>query len=51
MNDKSATHFNEEMLDLHKKLLEAEMQRINGVKTYSLDEVDKILHKVIEENK
>ena len=37
----------EEMLDLREKLMEAETQRIAGVKTYSLDEVNQVLLKAL----
>ena len=39
--------YREEMLDLREKLLEAEAQRLNGAKTYSLDEVNKHLEDII----
>lgn len=35
-----AYSFREEMLDLREKLLTAEAMRLQGVKTYSLDEVN-----------
>lgn len=38
----------EEMLDLREKLLEAEMQRIAGAKTYTLDETSEILRGIID---
>ena len=37
----------EEMLDLREKLLDAETQRVNGAKTYTIDEVNKRLDGVI----
>ncbi|MGB4438833.1 MAG: type II toxin-antitoxin system Phd/YefM family antitoxin [Sedimentibacter sp.] len=37
----------EEMLDLREKLLEAEMQRVSGAKTYSIDEVSNRLRGLI----
>ncbi|MBP1926144.1 prevent-host-death family protein [Sedimentibacter acidaminivorans] len=37
----------EEMLDLREKLLEAEMHRISGAKTYSIDEVSTRLRGLI----
>ena len=37
----------EEMLDLREKLLDAEIQRVNGAKTYTIDEVSKRLDGVI----
>ncbi len=42
-----AYSYREEMLDLREKLLEAETQRISGVKTYSLDEVNQQLEDII----
>lgn len=39
--------YREEMLDLREKLLEAEAQRINGSKTYSLEEVNQQLEELI----
>lgn len=39
--------YREEMLDLREKLLEAEAQRLNGAKTYSIDEVNQQLKEVI----
>lgn len=39
--------YREEMLDLREKLLEAEMQRLSGAKTYSIDEVDSMLEDII----
>ena len=41
--------YREEMLDLREKLLEAEAKRLKGEKTYSLDEVNKILGELINE--
>lgn len=37
----------EEMLDLREKLLEAEAQRLSGVKTYTQNEVNKQLEDII----
>lgn len=34
-----AYSYREEMLDLREKLLDAELQRINGAKTFTIDEV------------
>ena len=42
--------FREEMLDLQEKLLEAEASRLRGTKTYSLDEVNQKLVKIINES-
>lgn len=39
--------YREEMLDLREKLLEAEAARLNGAKTYSLDEVNSRLEEII----
>ena len=39
--------YREEMLDLREKLLEAEVQRLSGAKTYSLEEVNKQLEAII----
>ncbi len=39
--------FREEMLDLREKLLEAETQRLGGVKTYSVAEASKHLKELI----
>ena len=40
--------YREELLDLREKLLNAEMDRINGAKTYSLDEVSERLRGLID---
>ena len=45
-----AYSYREEMLDLREKLLEAEAQRLSGVKTYSLDEVNAQLEEIINGN-
>ncbi len=45
-----AYSYREEMLDLREKLLEAEAQRISGAKTYSLDEANRKLEKLINEH-
>lgn len=42
-----AYSYREEMLDLREKLLEAEAQRLNGAKTYSLDEVNQRLEDIL----
>lgn len=42
-----AYSYREEMLDLREKLLESEAQRLRGVKTYSLDEVNERLEDII----
>ena len=42
-----AYSYREEMLNLKEKLLEAEAQRISGAKTYSLDEVNQQLERLI----
>lgn len=42
-----AYSYREEMLDLREKLLEAEMQRLSGAKTYSIDEIDSMLEGII----
>ena len=39
--------YREEMLDLREKLLEAEAQRLSGVKTLSLDEVNSRMEELI----
>lgn len=39
--------YREEMLDLREKLLEAEAQRLSGVKTFSLDEVNSRMEELI----
>ncbi len=39
--------YREEMLDLREKLLEAEVHRLSGEKTYSLDEVNNQLENII----
>jgi PHD/YefM family antitoxin component YafN of YafNO toxin-antitoxin module len=41
--------YREEMLDLREKLLEAEASRISGAKTYTVEEVSKILKELIDE--
>ena len=40
--------YREEMLDLREKLLDAEMNRINGSKKYSIDEVSERMNKLID---
>lgn len=47
MSIEAYTH-REELLDLREKLLNAEMDRINGAKTYSLDEVSERLRGLID---
>ncbi len=42
-----AYSYREEMLNLREKLLEAEAQRLSGAKTYSVDEVDKMMEDLI----
>lgn len=42
--------YREEMLDLREKLLEAEAQRLSGVKTFSLDEVNSRMEEIINGN-
>lgn len=42
-----AYSYREEMLDIREKLLEAEAQRLSGVKTYTLDEVSGRLEDII----
>lgn len=42
-----AYSYREEMLDLREKLIEAELQRLNGEKTYSIEEVDSMLEDII----
>ena len=37
-----------ELLDLREKLLEAEAQKLNGTKTYSIDEVSSRLRGLID---
>lgn len=39
--------YREEMLDLREKLLEAEAHRLSGAKTYSLEEVNQQLEKLL----
>lgn len=43
-----AYSYREELLDLREKLLDAEMDRINGSKSYSIDEVSKRLRGLID---
>lgn len=43
-----AYSYREEILDLREKLLDAEMQRINGAKTYTIDEVKQRLAGLID---
>ena len=43
-----AYNVREEMLDLREKLLTAEMQKLNGAKTYSANEVSKRLKELID---
>ncbi len=40
--------YREEMLDLREKLLEAEAQRLSGAKTFSLDELNRRMEKIID---
>jgi len=40
--------YREEMLDLREKLLDAEMERVNGSKKYSIDEVSERMNKLID---
>ena len=40
--------YREELFDLREKLLEAEAHRLNGVKTYSIDEVNERLEEIIK---
>lgn len=42
-----AYSYREEMLNLREKLLEAEEQRLSGARTYSVDEVDKMMEDLI----
>lgn len=42
-----AYSYREEMLNLREKLLEAEAQRLSGVRVYSVDEVDKMMEDLI----
>lgn len=42
--------YREEILDLREKLLEAEAQRLSGVKTFSLDEVNSQMEEIINGN-
>ena len=42
-----AYSYREEMLKLREKLLEAEAQRLSGARTYSGDEVDKMMEDLI----
>lgn len=44
-----AYSYREEMLDLREKLLEAEAHRLQGAKTYSLDEVSALMEGFIDE--
>lgn len=45
-----AYEYREEILDLREKLLEAEAQRLSGVKTFSLDEVNSLMKEIINGN-
>ncbi|MDD6826244.1 MAG: type II toxin-antitoxin system Phd/YefM family antitoxin [Oscillospiraceae bacterium] len=45
-----AYEYREEILDLREKLLEAEAQRLSGVKTFSLDEVNSLMEEIINGN-
>ena len=40
--------YREEILDLREKLLDAEMEKINGAKSYSVDEVSERLRGLID---
>ena len=42
-----AYSYREEMLNLREKLLEAEAQRLSDARTYSVDEVDKMMEDLI----
>ena len=42
-----AYSYREEMLDLREKLLEAEANRLNGAKTFSLEEVNRQMEELI----
>ena len=42
-----AYSYREEMLNLREKLLGAEAQRLSGARTYSVDEVDKMMEDLI----
>jgi PHD/YefM family antitoxin component YafN of YafNO toxin-antitoxin module len=42
-----AYSYREEMLNLREKLLEAEAQRLSGARTYSVEEVDKMMEDLI----
>lgn len=42
--------YREEMLDLREKLLEAEAQRLNSAKTFSLDELNSRMEEIINGN-
>jgi PHD/YefM family antitoxin component YafN of YafNO toxin-antitoxin module len=42
-----AYSYREEMLNLREKLLEAEAQRLSSARTYSVDEVDKMMEDLI----
>lgn len=44
-----AYSYREEMLDLREKLLDAELQRINGAKTYTVQQVSERLRSLINE--
>lgn len=44
-----AYSYREEMLDLREKLLDAEMQRLSGAKSYTIDEVSERLRGLINE--
>lgn len=46
-----AYSYREEMLDLREKLLEAEAQRVNGAKLYSIDDINDRLGEIIDGNK
>lgn len=40
--------YREEMLDLREKLLDAEIDRVNGAKKYSIEEVTRRMNKLID---
>lgn len=43
-----AYNYKEEMLNLREKLLDAEMQKLSGAKTYSINEVSERLKELID---
>ncbi|MDR7856660.1 hypothetical protein [Tissierella sp.] len=48
MKIKPSTSLRKEILDLREKLRDAEIDKINGAKTYSIDEASEILRGLID---